>query len=490
MNRRILAVVVFLCILALPLTAMAAPLGSRMLYFGCTGDDVAELQASLSRLGYNPGPIDGDFGARTEQAVREFQARQGLYVDGVVGPATAAALKAALAPPSRSGASFIRYIVKEGDTLYLIAQRYGTTVETLWQANNLTSTWIYPGQVLAIPRSFPAAPPAETPPPSTSQQALDVVGYYVEYFEGDDLSLKSFNAYKDAISTVAAFAFNLNWDGTVTGRPFSNLLQAAAKAGKPVLALVHNISQGGDFDGQLIHAVLADPKLRNTAVANIARLVREGGYAGVNLDFENVPAGDRDSYTAFVRALATELKQDGRLVTLSVPAKTWDDPSNAWSGAFDYKALGKLADAIMIMAYDEHWSGGAAGPVASLGWVKQVVEYAAEVIPPEKIRLGLAAYGYDWPAGGYGGRAVTAAEAVALANRYGAVVEWDEAAQSPHFTYWPGPYAREVWFENASSLAGKLDLVAQYKLGGVAIWRLGFEDPEFWKVLKSKFTIR
>lgn len=490
MTRRVLVPLLLLCILALTLPAQATPLGNRLLYAGTHGDDVAELQADLSRLGYSPGPIDGAFGYQTEQALRRFQARQGLTVDGVAGPATFAALQQALAGTSRSGASFIRYIVQPGDTLYLIAGRYGTTAAAISQANGLTSAWIYPGQALAIPRTFPPAPPAETPPAPAQKEGLDVVGYYVEYFAGDEQSFQSFTAHTGAISTVAAFAHSVNWDGTVSGQPFSGLMTAAKKAEKPVLALVHNISQGGDFDRQLVHAILSDPGLRATTVANIARVVRDGGYAGVNIDFENVPVGDRDNYTVFVRELAAELGRDGHQVTLSVPAKTWDDESNAWSGAFDYRALGKLADAVMIMAYDEHWSGGPAGPVASLGWVEQVVKYATQEIAADKIRLGLAGYGYDWPAGGYGGRAVTATEAVALAARYAATVEWDAAAQSPHFTYWPGPYAREVWFENAASLAGKLDLVAQYKLGGVALWRLGFEDPKLWEVLESKFTLR
>lgn len=490
MRKNILVLMAVLIVLTAALPAQAAPLGNRLLYFGLAGADVAELQAGLSRLGYNVGPVDGDFGYQTEQALRQFQARAGLIVDGVAGPATFAALQKALSSTSRSGAGFVRYIVQPGDSLYYIAQRYGTTVAAISQANGLTSEWIYPGQALAVPRAFPPAPPAETPPPPAPRQGLEVVGYYVEYYEGDDLSFQSLAAHQDAISTLAAFSYSVNWDGSVSGRPFTRLMEICKQAGKPVLALVHNISQGGDFDRQLVHALLAEPGLRRATVENIARLVRDGGYAGVNIDFENVPVSDRNNYTAFVRELAAELGRDGHQVTLSVPAKTWDDKSNAWSGAFDYRALGQLADAIMIMAYDEHWSGGAAGPVASLGWVEQVVRYAAGEIPPEKIRLGLAGYGYDWPAGGYGGRAVTATEAAALAERYGATIEWDAAAQSPHFTYWPGPYAREVWFENAASLAGKLDLAAQYKLGGVALWRLGFEDPKLWEVIKSKFTVR
>jgi spore germination protein len=494
---------VFLVLFLLVAAALPAQAARRTIALGDLGDDVAELQAILARLGFSPGPVDGDFGYRTAEAVQQFQARQQLAVDGIVGPATWRALDQALADPSqpaatnRSGASFVRYIVQPGDTLYLIARRYGMGMEEIVGANALPRPdLIYPGQALAIPRSFPSAPPVDPvpaptpkpkPKPTPGGQAFDVVGYYVEYYSGDDLSWNSFKAYQDTISTVAAFSYEINWDGSVSGQAYQGLLKEAKAAGKPVLALVHNISASGGFDRNLVQAVLSNPSLRQTAVVNIARTVRDNGYAGVNVDFEDVPTYNRDLYTAFVRELAAVLQKDGYQVTLSVPAKTWDDPNNAWSGAFDYQALGKIADAIMIMTYDEHWSGGSAGPVASIGWVKQVVQYATKEIPAEKIRLGIAAYGYDWPAGGYGGRAVTSSEAVSIAQRYGAAIQWDDAAQCPYFTYWPGNYAREVWFENPSSTAAKLDLAAQYNLGGIAIWRLGFEDPGIWKVIADKF---
>jgi len=104
---------------------------------------VAELQAILARLGFSPGPVDGDFGYRTAEAVQQFQARQQLAVDGIVGPATWRALDHVLADPSqpaatnRSGASFVRYIVQPGDTLYLIARRYGMGMEEIVGANAL-----------------------------------------------------------------------------------------------------------------------------------------------------------------------------------------------------------------------------------------------------------------------------------------------------------------------------------------------------------------
>jgi hypothetical protein len=55
-------------------------------------DVVAEIQRLLRDAGYDPGPIDGIFGAKTTAAVAAFQAVEGIVVDGEVGPQTAARL--------------------------------------------------------------------------------------------------------------------------------------------------------------------------------------------------------------------------------------------------------------------------------------------------------------------------------------------------------------------------------------------------------------
>jgi len=72
------------------------PAGARS-----TGPRVTNLQNSLIELGFDPGPVDGIFGGRTEAAVKLFQQSKALAADGIVGPLTQAALCAALSstPP-------------------------------------------------------------------------------------------------------------------------------------------------------------------------------------------------------------------------------------------------------------------------------------------------------------------------------------------------------------------------------------------------------
>ncbi len=305
-----------------------------------------------------------------------------------------------------------------------------------------------------------------------------VFGYAPEDWPGDTLAFSSAQAQVANLDGVIYFGYRIDGQGNLEGWDSERLLKWARDNGKQILVAVHNFRQGS-FDSSAVDTLLRSPAARRRAVSNLLSLLRRG-YSGVNLDLENVPSADRNLWSDFVAEVAAALKSEGYLVTAAVPAKTFDDPWNGWSYPFDYQALGRVLDYVVIMAYDEHWAGGSPGPVASLPWVEQVVRYARSTIPAEKILLGLPAYGYDWYPGG--ADYLSFAQAEARARRYGASIQWDARAQVPYYRYWDA-YGRQhtVYYENASSMAGKVDLVTSFGLGGVAIWRLGFEDPACWE---------
>lgn len=307
-----------------------------------------------------------------------------------------------------------------------------------------------------------------------------VAGYYVE--DRYNPSFNSLVQYGNSLTTVIPWMWRLDGSGNLvsdfTSSDLKKALGAAGAGRITSLALIHNYDKQS-FNGATLHGFLTDPEARQRAVNNILEGLNLWGMNGVNLDFENVLPEDREHLTAFVRELSERLAPKGLLVTLSVPAKTSNNPTNPLVGAFDYSALGRYADQIMIMTYDEHYRLGPPGPVASIGWVERVVKYASSVIPPGKILLGLSAYGYDWPASGGGARALTYFDAMAVAQKNGASVRWEPTHKVPYFTYGGG---RQVWFENRYSLSYKLELVKQYGLGGTVMWRLGQEDPGVWQV--------
>jgi spore germination protein len=271
----------------------------------------------------------------------------------------------------------------------------------------------------------------------------------------------------------------------LTGTPITNGVELAKNKKVKSLMLVHNINDAIDSDAA--HTLLSVRENRLNFEKNILSLIEEHGFDGVNIDLEGVPAVDRSNYSTLLKELKAMLKPAGYLLTVSIPAKTRDNPLDNWNGAYDYAAIGEYADMVTLMTYDEHWAGGYPGPVASLSWVQQVLDYAVKSIPRGKILMGVAAYGYNWSSAG-GCSTVLWNKADALASRNGGA-RWSDQYSAPYLIYYDQRgYRHEVWFENRFSLALKLDLANRYDLAGIAVWRLGFEDYSFWQTVAEKFS--
>jgi spore germination protein len=251
------------------------------------------------------------------------------------------------------------------------------------------------------------------------------------------------------------------------------------------VALVPSISNFRDsqWDGALIHRLITNAWLRTAHIAAIVSLVTSHRWAGIDLDYESLAAGDRTAYSAFVRDLAAALHQAQKRLTITVHAKT-AEPGD-WSGARaqDWRALGGSADEVRVMAYDYSTEDSPPGPIAPLPWVERVLRLAVSEVPRDKIVLGVATYGYDWSRGQQG-QDVQWADAQAIARARAARVVWDPRSQSPWFTYTDNQGHRHiVWFEDARSLQAKIDLAVRDRVHGLVIWRLGGEDPMIWEQL-------
>ena len=120
---------------------------SQYFSFGDNGVEIEKLQTLLNELGYYQGAIDGDFGLKTQASVVQFQKESGLGQDGIVGPATKAVLKkheSRINPPEQ-------HIVSSGETLLVIADKYGISVADLVSINQLRNPdRIFPGDTLLL----------------------------------------------------------------------------------------------------------------------------------------------------------------------------------------------------------------------------------------------------------------------------------------------------------------------------------------------------
>lgn len=243
------------------------------------------------------------------------------------------------------------------------------------------------------------------------------------------------------------------------------------------------ILQNYQMDSAISNEIIKKKKIVGNVLQNIINYLEGTGLTGINLDLEGVYYKNKDAYTDFVEKMAKLFHKNGYKLGLSIPAKVENNKDSTWSGAYDYNILGKLADKIIIMAYDFHWSGGPPGPIAPITWVQDVIDYALIEIPQEKIYLGCGFYGYDWDlTRNERAEGVVYSQIKKYQDKYGFNIEWDQESKSPYFFYEKNGERHEVWFENKESIRMKVELLEKYNLKGAAFWRLGQEDKEVWQL--------
>jgi spore germination protein YaaH len=297
------------------------------------------------------------------------------------------------------------------------------------------------------------------------------------YYVTDPWALVDLQVHGKDITFLVPYWFGVTEQGTLVDKSDPDTLVTLQQLGLPVVALVYN------FAGA-IHKILTTVSLRKTLVSNILNMLISKRFIGVNLDFEFVPPEDRQYLTMFMAELYSTLKQYGLLVTMSLPSELKDDPKHPFSGAFSYPDLARYSDQLYIMAYDEHVTQP--GPIASVGFVRQVLSYALSVIPREKIRLGMAVYGRDWSTRTQLPRELSFEEAITTASRHGVAIRYDDKAQEATYTYTENGVDHIVWFEDVRGFTAKLNLAFQEGIRGIAVWRLGLEDPRIWNLLSMR----
>ena len=328
------------------------------------------------------------------------------------------------------------------------------------------------------PTPTPLPTPTSTPTPT--KKTKKVLGFTTYYYQGDKSSYNSIQNNVNSIDEIATATHITDGSGNITGIiPAEQITLSSKNSIKPLLLV------GNNFDGEVAKTLLESTKNKSNFINNLLSIMKANGYKGVNIDLEGIYVVNRNDYTTFLREVYNKLSPLGYTVSVSVPAKVYDYPGNTWNYAYDYAQISNYADHVLLMTYDEHYPGGSPGPIASINWVKNVLNYAVTVIPKEKIYLGIAAYGYEWSNSTTKAYSVKGCYNLAAAN--GAQIMWNDVSKSPYFNFVDiYGYNHTVWFENAYSLSSKLDLVNSFNIAGIGIWRLGLEEPDYWVNINEK----
>jgi len=322
--------------------------------------------------------------------------------------------------------------------------------------------------------------PGSSTPPAPAQQQADpakkiIIGYYENPWPGTPEWTGSFPTlenYHDEMTGIAPYWYTVQGNGSLTSKESQQVINFAKEKQVKLYALITNKHDESD-------AILRNPQIRSAAISNIVKMVQEKQVDGINIDFELLDPEHKEGLSAFMAELYPQMKKLNKTVIISVFPKV--NIASDVTAAYDYAALAKNSDYLQVMVYDQHWATATPGPVASIGWVEENIKVAIQQAgSAQKVIMGLPAYGYDWPdKQRTKAETVTYTQAVNRAEKVGAKIQWDDNAKVPYFKY----DTHEVWFENAESAKHKLGLVKTHNLAGIAIWRLGQEDPKLWDAI-------
>ncbi len=351
--------------------------------------------------------------------------------------------------------------------------------------------------VLTLPNLLTDTPAAATPISATATaeplQAVtpaapargEVIGFYVDWDQNALASLQqNINSLDKLIPEwlhLADASGSLTPDDPDVQQQTLDFIKIN-RPNLPVMVLVNNFNKDTQtWDQTRLAGLLADPAARARNIQALLDFVNTNHLQGVSVDFEDVPTASKNALTVYMRELYGRFHPLGLEVSESVPV---DDQ------AFDYPALAKYNDYLILMAYDEHWSSSPPGPVASQQMYANALNLRLSEVEPSKYALGIGAYGYDWMEGASEAQDVSYEDAIRTAQNYKVSVRMDPSSLNPTFDYTDENGKRHhVWFLDAVTAFNQMAEAHRYAVRGFALWRMGSEDPAIWRVFDQRASL-
>jgi spore germination protein len=372
------------------------------------------------------------------------------------------------------------HTVRPGDTLYTIAQQYGTTVLTLYQNNPYLAIdpTLFVGQQLTIAYR------------GQKIGTLSVNGYAYPYINRNVLF-----RVLPLLTHFTIFGYGFTEEGDLIEPDDTELIRLAYQFKAAPIMLLSSVTETGTFSTERAGRIFRNPALQDKVIDQILIKMREKGYLGLDIDFEFVAPEDADAFISFIQNTTARLNAEGYTVNVDLAPKTSSAQQGLLYEAHDYERIGAIADTVLLMTYEWGFTFGPPMAVAPINQVKRVVNYAVTVIPRSKIFMCIPNYGYDWVLPYQ--RGVTVATvfgnqyAAEVAARYNAVIEYDETAQSPFFYFTSADGNKHVvWFEDVRSIQAKYGVITDNTLLGAGYWNAMRPFAQNWAYLNAMFDVK
>lgn len=271
---------------------------------------------------------------------------------------------------------------------------------------------------------------------------------------------------------------------TITAKVDTGLINLNKKYKKPILISLTNYinydSQHGGFDTKDIYRIIKSKALRTTFINSVATQLAKYHFRGINLELEDIKNRNDKNFVALEKEFYEILHPQGFLVT-----------TNAWpeDDQYDVTKLQHYNDYLFIMAIDEHTDDSNPGDLSNQHWVEEMLDSVCTKIPSEKVILTVQGGGYDWPESSTG-KSISYQQAVSFAQENKSKITYDPISSNLHYTYYDlDSLEHTVYFTDAATNFNEIRMADDWATGGVALWRLGSEDPRLWSFFQKNLSI-
>ncbi|WP_080846068.1 glycosyl hydrolase family 18 protein [Cytobacillus gottheilii] len=269
-------------------------------------------------------------------------------------------------------------------------------------------------------------------------------------------------------------------DGAIKNLASVSFSEWAQQQGYQVWGLFSNA-----FDPELTHQAFTSFETRQKIIRQLLHYSQIYKLDGINIDIENVNPEDGPLVTQFMREATPYFHEAGLTVSMDITFIA----SGNWSAFYEREKLSDIVDYLVVMAYDEHWgTSPVAGSVASFPWVESNLEKLLEIVPNDRLILGVPLYARLWAEtenGEVSSQALSMAQVQEWLNEHGVTPEYDPISGQNYAQYYDEAEKTtyKIWLEDSLSLKKRADLAVEYDLAGVASWSRYFADESAWSAL-------
>ena len=423
------------------------------------------------------------------------------------------------------------HVVQQGETIGTIADLYGISVEKLIQDNELTNpTMLVVGQslIVAFPELTYTVVEGDTLQRIAEMNDVSVMQLYRNnpflaerefLYTGEILVIKydntkgqmaiHGNAYPFINSTILkktlpylTYLSIINYTATTEGEIVSynddtDIIRTAKDYSVMPLMLLTTLTLQGEANIRVTYELLLNEDFQNKQIDNILRVLKEKGYYGINIAFQNVNPSTISSYEKYLEKVHSRLSPEGYYIFVTISPGNSVVDSAIFFEKVNYTTIAQLSDHIIFMNFEWASNLNAPSPVISMNRMRVFFDYVTATLPGDNMVVGLSTIGYDWQlpyvVGISSVRSLTINNAINLASNVGAVIRFDEPSQTPYFLYTirieNNPIQHVVWFIDARSINSVLDLVVQDQMNGTDIWNIMNYDAQLWLVINTQYEI-